>query len=145
MVSNQSTRDMIKKTADFLYRYHIFTIICALGIIGLCLMRIPLQDNSIQIKNFDKIVHFLMYLFLGTAYLFESRHKRSDSGWKTAWTYTKCMVFCAALAGAVELAQAGVTDYRSGDWMDWYWGLAGAFTSCAVAGLFRLAFQLRGR
>lgn len=133
---------MTRKFIQFVYNYHIFSILCGLGIIFLCFIRIPLQENPIQIPNFDKIVHFTMYLLLGGAYLFESTHKRTSS---MLWIYTKNLIYCGIMAGAIELAQMYLTSYRSGEWLDWWFGVAGAFTSCVVAVLIRLAFRSRGR
>ena len=137
-----NTNQMTRKFIQFIYNYHIFSILCGLGIIFLCLIRIPLQENTIEIPNFDKIVHFTMYLFLGGAYLFESTHKRTSS---MLWIYTKNLIYCGIMAGGLELAQMYLTSYRSGEWLDFWCGMAGAFTSCVVAVLIRLAFRSRGR
>ena len=133
---------MTRKIIQFIYNYHIFSILCGLGIIFLCMIRIPLQDSPVQIPNFDKIVHFTMYLMLGSAYLFESSHRRVGG---MLWIYTKNMIYCGLMAGAIELAQMYLTSYRSGEWLDWWFGVAGAFTSCVVTVLIRLAFRSHGR
>jgi VanZ family protein len=133
---------MTRKFIQFIYNYHIYSILCGLGIIVLCMIRIPIQESTIQIPNFDKIVHFTMYLFLGSAYLFESAHRRTGG---MLWVYTKNMIYCAIMAGGLELAQMYLTTYRSGEWLDFWCGVAGALTSCLVAVLVRLAFRSRGR
>lgn len=133
---------MTRKFIQFIYNYHIFSIICGLGIIFLCLIRIPLQETPIVIPYFDKIVHYTMYLLLGCAYLFESSHKRIDG---MLWIYTKNLIYCGIMAGAIELAQRYLTEYRSGEWLDFWFGMAGALTSCGVAVLIRLAFRSHGR
>lgn len=133
---------MTRKFIQFIYNYHIFSILCGLAIIFLCLIRIPLQENPIQVPYFDKIVHFTMYLMLGCAYLFESSHKRING---MLWIYTKNLIYCGIMAGVIELVQGYMTDYRSGEWLDWWFGMAGALTSCGVAVLIRLAFRSHGR
>jgi VanZ family protein len=133
---------MTRKFIQFIYNYHIYSILCGLGIIVLCMIRIPMQETQIQIPHFDKIVHFTMYLMLGSAYLFESAHRRTGGMLRV---YTKNMIYCGLMAGAIELAQMYLTSYRSGEWLDWWFGVAGAATSCVVAILVRLAFQSRGR
>jgi VanZ family protein len=133
---------MTRKFIQFIYDYHIFSILCGLAIIILCLIRIPLKDKPIEIPNFDKIVHFVMYLLLGCAYLFESSHRRKGS---MLQIYVKNLIYCGIMAGAIELAQMYLTSYRSGEWLDWWFGMAGAATSCVVGVLARLAFRLHGR
>jgi len=133
---------MTRKIIQFIYNYHIFSILCGLGILFLCLIRIPLQESPIVIPYFDKIVHYIMYLMLGCAYLFESSHKRING---MLWIYTKNLIYCGIMAGAIELAQRYLTEYRSGEWLDFWFGMAGALTSCVVAVLIRLAFRSRGR
>lgn len=138
----QTNHQMTRKFIQFIYNYHIFSILCGLGIIVLCMIRIPMKETPIEIPYFDKIVHYTMYLLLGCAYLFESSHRRIGG---MLWIYTKNLIYCGIMAGAIELAQRYLTEYRSGEWLDFWFGMAGALTSCVVAVLIRLAFRSHGR
>jgi hypothetical protein len=133
---------MTRKIVKYIYKFHVFSIVLGLGIIALCLIQIPDTDEAITIPYFDKIVHYLMYLFLGGAYLFESSHKEKSG---LFWNYAKEMIYCGLMAGAIELAQGYLTDYRSSEWLDFWFGMAGAFTSCVAAISIRLAFRSHGR
>jgi VanZ family protein len=133
---------MTQKFIRFIYNYHLVSLLFGFGIIALCMIKIPPQENQIEIPNFDKIVHFCMYVFLAGAYLFESSYKRTSG---MPWNYIKALIYCGLMAGAIELGQRYLTDYRSGEWLDWWFGMAGAATSCVVAILIRLAFRSRGR
>jgi VanZ family protein len=133
---------MPQRIARFIYRYHIASIIGGLGIITICLIKLPDNESGITWPYFDKLVHYIMYLCLCGAYLFESSHK-STSG--RFWNYAKGLFYCAVMAGAIEIAQETLTDYRSADWWDFWAGMAGALTSCGVAVLVRLSFRSRGR
>jgi VanZ family protein len=133
---------MTSKFAFILYKYHIASILMGFGIIALCLIPLPSDNSGINIPNFDKIVHYVMYVFLCGAYLFESSHKPTSGG---LMNYAKGLFYCAIMAGSIELIQMYLTTYRSGEWLDFWFGMAGAFTSCLVAVLIRLAFRSRGR
>lgn len=133
---------MTKNIVLFLYKFHIVSIILGFGIIGLCFIKLPADNDGINIPYFDKIVHYIMYLFLCSAYLFESSHKASSGRFLN---YVKGLFYCAIMAGTIELAQIFLTTYRSGEWADFWAGMAGAITSCLAAILIRLAFRSHGR
>lgn len=133
---------MTNQFAFFLYKYHIASVLLGFGIIGLCLIPIPSDNSGINIPYFDKIVHYVMYVLLCAAYLFESSHKPTSG---RLLNYAKGLFYCAIVAGAIELAQLYLTTYRSGEWLDFWFGMAGALTSCLVALLIRRAFRSRGR
>lgn len=133
---------MAEKFIHTVYKYHLFSIFCGLGIVLLCMVHIPQQNTGIDIPYFDKYVHFFMYLLLGCAYLFESTHRKKDGLLKA---YLKNLLYCAVVAGTIEIAQAYLTSYRSGEWLDFWAGMAGALLSCGVAESARRAFRLHDR
>lgn len=88
---------------------NILTIIATLGIIILSLAPIPERAPLTDVPFIDKWVHFVMYGGVTIAMWIDRRCR--FSWWSIAWP--------VALGGLMELAQA-CTDYRSGDWLDFW-------------------------
>jgi VanZ family protein len=130
------------KLPVFIYKYHLLSIFTGLGILLLCLIKMPPNNDGITIPDFDKIVHFTMYLTLSGTYLIESTQRSDKSFFRIC---LGAILTAAIFGGAIELVQMYFTTYRSGEWKDWFCDLAGAFTSCAAGGFFRLAFRSHGR
>ena len=133
---------MNEKIIRFFYKKHVASVLLGVGIVALCMIQMPNEEQAMTWPYFDKLVHFLMYLFLCGAYLFESSHKPSSG---RMLNYLKGLIYCAIMAGTIELAQKYLTTYRSAEWLDFFAGMAGAITSCGLAILIRLAFRSRGR
>lgn len=94
---------------------HVPTLLLCAVIIVLSLM--PTKEMpQVNAKFADKWAHFLMYGTLSAvAWWGQSRKKDKPSLWEDlSWT----VVMPVCLGGLMELAQAKLTTYRSGDWMD---------------------------
>ncbi|MCD8266928.1 MAG: VanZ family protein [Prevotellaceae bacterium] len=102
---------------------------------------IPIPKTPLQeVPFYDKWAHFLMYALLCLAvwadYL--RRHKRVR--WAAALPLT--VVFPVLVSGLLELAQAYLTTYRSGDWLDFAANSVGVLLATLVMCLF---LALRGK
>jgi VanZ family protein len=139
--STEKAGIMTKKMLNTLYKYHIISILSGLLIFVICIIKIPQQDNNIQIPNFDKIVHFTMYLVLTAAFIFESTKIGNGTGKNFLRVCLMAFLWSAFLGGMIELAQAYFTNYRSGEWADWFCDLSGSLISCSASGLIRHAFR----
>ncbi len=114
------------------------SILLGFMIIAVCMIKVPDTDSNINLPYFDKAVHFLMYFLLSAIYVYESSKNKSLSVFLINF---KSVVYCALLAGAVELAQGMLTTTRSADFWDFLAGVAGAIMGCLAIGLIRRAFQ----
>jgi len=132
---------MPQKLVNNLLRYHAFTILCGIGILILCSIRIPQQYNVPTIPYFDKIVHFTMYFILTLSFVIETMNNKSQSGKSILWAFLAAFFLSAVLGGMVEFIQGYLTDYRSADVMDWLFDLGGSLLACVIIGLTRLAFR----
>ncbi len=107
-------------------------------IVALCLVvisLIPIPESPLeQVPLYDKWVHFLMYGTLCLATWWDYLHSHPQAVWRRALPLT--VVFPVALSGAMELAQAYLTTYRSGDWLDFAANCIGV----ALATLFMAVF-----
>ena len=113
----------------FLRKYPLSLIVIA-AVIYLSFFKPPSTDLS-KIPNFDKVVHFCMYLGMsGVLWLeFLRTHRRDHTPLWHAWIGA-CI--CPLLfSGVVELLQAYCTTYRGGDWLDFAANAVGVcFASC---------------
>lgn len=132
---------MPHKLVNNLLRYHVFTIICGIGILILCSIHLPQQNNIPVIPNFDKIVHFTMYFILSISFVVETTMIKSGTKKNILWAYVAALLLSALLGGLIEYIQGYLTDYRSADIMDWLFDLGGSLTACLLIGLTRLAFR----
>ncbi|MDL2322592.1 VanZ family protein [Bacteroidales bacterium OttesenSCG-928-A17] len=75
--------------------------------------------------NFDKLVHFGMFFFLGGCIYFENTNyfRRSISIRRIFWG---SLLFPAFYGGLVELIQNYISPHRTGDWGDFLWDSIGA-------------------
>lgn len=108
----------------YLKKYPI-SLLIILIVVYLSFFRPPTTGLS-RIPDFDKIVHFCMYLGMsGMLWLeFLRAHRKGAALLWHAWIGA---FLCPILfSGTVELLQAYCTTYRSGDWLDF------AANSCGV-------------
>ena len=126
-------------------KYHILSALCGLMIFALSVIQIPQQEDPIMIPYFDKIVHFLMYFVFSLLFLYENFHSNIEKKKKPIKIYLVTIFLSLIIGGIIEIIQSDFTTYRSGDILDWYFDMAGSITAIAIAELFRLASQGRGR
>jgi VanZ family protein len=122
-------------------QYHGFSILCGIGILILCTIRIPKQDEVPEFPNFDKFVHCTMYFMLSMAVILETIKTKKQSGKNIFRTFLIAIITSAIFGALIEVIQSKFTTYRSGDIMDWVFDMGGAILACLVIGLIRLAFR----
>ncbi|MDL2224405.1 VanZ family protein [Bacteroidales bacterium OttesenSCG-928-M06] len=114
---------------SFIKKYWI-SLFLSLVIIVLCFMNTePMPD--VPMTNFDKLVHFLMFLGLSGTIFFEnsSYFKKQVSYQRIVWG---SFFFPTVFSGLIELMQEYVSPYRTGDWMDFLYDAIGAFVGLAI-------------
>lgn len=94
-----------------------FSFLIIIGIWVVCM--IPVPETPLSSYSFaDKWTHFLMYAILSATIWTEYalRHKKGEvSRLRLA---VGAVLLPMIMGGLVELAQANLTTYRSGDWFD---------------------------
>lgn len=113
----------------FIKKYWI-TILLSSAIIVLCFMsteRMP----EVSMNNFDKLVHFLMFLALSGTIFFENTNylRKRISYQRIVWgSFFLPIVF----SGLIEIMQEYLSPYRTGDWMDFLYDAIGVFVGLAI-------------
>jgi len=92
--------------------------------------------------NFDKIVHTILFLGLSSVIFFDntSYFRFSVSKKRIFWG---TLLFPIILGGFIEILQARLTTYRSGDWFDFLFDGIGAFLGWGIALLINRYFLLK--
>ncbi len=114
---------------SFLNNYKI-SIILSVVILILCFMNTePLP--KVEMTNFDKLVHFLMFGAMGGILFFEASNyfRRKVQGKKL---FLLSFLFPTLFSGLIELMQEYLTLTRTGDWMDFLFDGMGAFTAFLI-------------
>ena len=99
-----------------LRKYFPLTLACVALIWYLCLFRPPHVRTLDDIPYIDKIVHLSMYL--GTCSVFWFEYKCNGYKWHKCRLALIGVVAPILMSGVIELAQAYLTTYRTGDWAD---------------------------
>ena len=128
----------MKRIFHFLAHYP-FTLLCVTAVWYLSLYRVTPPPVHL-FSWFDKLVHFCMYAGISTLAWTEygRRHHTAEA----------CPVLLGAvlapvlMGGLVELAQAYLTTYRSGDWCDF---LANALGVLAASALCTAVYARKGK
>ena len=117
------------KIRIFLKKYGISILLCLI-ILYLCLMDTQ-SLPKVKISNFDKFVHFTMFLTLsGVIYFENSRYfRRKISFWKMV---NFSFIFPIIYGGLIEIGQEYLAPTRSGDWADFVFNGIGAFTGLMI-------------
>ncbi len=112
-----------------LNKYKI-SIILTVVILILCFMNTK-SLPTVEMTDFDKLAHFLMFGALGGTVFFEK------SGYfKTKISNTKLFLlsflFPTLFSGLIEIMQEYFTSNRTGDWRDFLFDGIGAFTAYVI-------------
>ena len=115
----------------FLRKYPVSCLIL-LAVVYLSFFRTPDTELG-KIPHMDKVVHFCMYFGLSGMLWVEFFRARRTTGapWWHAWV--GAFVCPVAFSGCVELLQQFLTDYRSGDWLDFAANAAGVLVASLAA------------
>ena len=114
----------------FFLKTHWMSIPLCLAILYLCFMDTkPLP--KVAITNFDKFVHFVMFLTVSGVIYFENSgyFKRKVSLWKII---NFSFFFPVIYSGLIEIGQEYIASTRSGDWMDFLYNVIGAVTGLVI-------------
>ena len=125
----------------YLRRYPLTLLVLA-AILCLSLMPIPEVKQMENIPLMDKWTHMVMYGTLTLVMWLELR--RAHASWPVA-KWLLALAGPVAVGAAMELAQAYLTTYRSGEWLDLLANTIGvcigAATALAVIRLFPGKFR----
>lgn len=91
------------------------TLFCIALIWYLCLFKPPTLRIS-TFTGFDKFVHISMYL--GTCSVFWFEYFRCKTKLSKSRLFLLAVLAPILMSGLIELAQAYLTTYRGGDWLD---------------------------
>jgi len=90
------------------------------------------QLPAAPVANFDKLVHSLMFLGLSGVIFFDGAgYLRYPVSVK--WLFVVTFLFPVAIGGLIEIMQANLTTYRSGDWFDFLFDGFGAAVGFGIA------------
>ena len=113
------------------FKKHWISLIYCLTILIACTISLK-EMPAAPVSNFDKIVHCLMFFFLGGCIYFEN-----SNYFKTPISYQRIVLgtflFPIVYGGFIELVQNYLSPYRTGDWNDFLWNSVGAFFAFALA------------
>jgi len=124
-----------------LLKKYLLSILVLLIIFILCFMNTsPLPAPPV--KNFDKLVHVIMFLGLaGVVFFDNTRYLRFPiSNRRIFWG---SFLFPLLLGGLIEIMQAYLTRYRSGDWFDFLGDAVGIVLAAGIALLINRYFLLK--
>ena len=117
----------------FLLKKYWLSTLVLLIILVLCFMKTT-SFPAPPVRNFDKLVHTIMFLGLAGVIFFDNtRYLRFPiSKVRIFWS---TFIFPIALGGLIEILQANLTTYRSGDWSDFLFDVVGALIGWGIASL----------
>ena len=116
------------------------TALCVALIWYLCLFRPPHISMLDGISGFDKVVHSCMYL--GTCSVFWLESKLCQRPKRTALKLLLGVVAPIVMSGIIELAQAYLTTYRSGEWADLAANSAGVVIAWGISPLIKRIIKI---
>jgi len=119
----------MKKFLIFLKKHWMSIPLCLI-ILYLCFMDTePLP--KIRISNFDKFVHFVMFLTVSGVVYFEN-----SNYFRRKVSLSKIIIssffFPVVYGGLIEIGQEYLAPPRSGDWMDFLSNVIGAFAGLII-------------
>jgi VanZ family protein len=107
------------------------SVLIVIVILILCFINPPELPVKLPMTNFDKLVHFLMFLGLsGTVFFDNSFYFKKRVGW--VLIFWGSFLFPTVLSGGIEIAQEYLTATRRGDWMDFLFDVIGVLCGCSI-------------
>jgi len=114
-----------------LLKKYWLTILLLFVIFVLCFMNTA-SLPKVAIRNFDKIVHAVMFLSLAGVIFFDNtRYLRFQISELRIFLGT--FLFPAAIGGLIEILQRYLTTTRTGDWYDFIFDVIGAIIGMQIA------------
>lgn len=106
------------------------SLLCSLAVVVLSLAPIGAPEIAQDVPLFDKWAHFLMYGGLSFLLFYETKTH--------SLPLAVCLLlYTCLLGGLMEIGQATLTTYRSGEWMDFVADSLGALLGFALCLVFR--------
>ena len=109
-----------------------FSILLVLVVTYFSLMN-PAKVGILLFRGWDKVVHFCMYAGLSGViwieYLWKHRRKKMN----VVHAMIGAVICPVLFGGVMELCQQYFTNYRSGDWIDFWANTAGVVTAAWIA------------
>jgi VanZ family protein len=114
----------------FYFKKYALSIVLSTTILVLCMIS-PTDLPDAPTTNFDKWVHFLMFLGLSGIVFFENTAylKRPISLQRLLFG---SFLFPILFSGAIELIQEYASLYRVGDWYDFLFDVIGSFCGLLI-------------
>ena len=103
------------------------SLICSIAIIILSLAPVGAPEVARDVPFFDKWAHFVMYGGLSFLLFLESRR------FLTLPLSLLLLLYACLMGGLMELGQAYLTTYRSGEWLDFLADSVGAVLGGLIA------------
>ena len=116
--------------AIYFLRAHWMSIPLCFMILYLCFMDTQ-SLPKVGMSNFDKLIHFTMYLTMSLVIFFENTNYFKKKVLVSNIVYFS-FFFPVIYSGLIELGQEYISPFRTGDWMDFYFNVAGAFTGLII-------------
>lgn len=91
------------------------------------------QSGDEGFKYIDKIAHFLMYGGLSLVFGFEYFRNCRKTGKLSIVKISIYLILATLLGGGIELLQEYGTNYRSGEWNDFFVDLLGSLVGLVMA------------
>ena len=109
-----------------------FSIILILIITYLSLSQPP-EIGRLLFKGWDKVVHFCMYGSLSGVFWIEFlfKHRRKKANY--IYAVIGAVLYPILFGGVMELCQFYFTNYRSGDWWDFWANMGGVIFASLIA------------
>ena len=119
----------MSKLIEFFVKHWISIPLC-LVILYLCFMNTE-SLPSVGVVNFDKFVHFLMFLTVSGVIFFENTsYLRNKTSLRTIIIFS--FIFPTVYSGLIEIGQEYLAPTRAGDWMDFLFDGIGAFLGLII-------------
>ena len=109
------------------------SLLCSLTIIILSLAPIGAPEVAHDVPLFDKWAHFQMYGGLSFLLFYETKTH-------SLLLASALLLYACLLGGLMEIGQATLTTYRSGEWLDFVADSIGALLGCVIALLAKKGF-----
>ncbi len=114
----------------YFFRKHWISIPLCLMILYLCFMDTQ-SLPKVEVSDFDKFVHFIMFLTVSGVIFFEntSYFRKKISMWKII---NFSFLFPTIYSGLIEIGQEYLSPTRTGDWIDFLFDGIGALLGMVI-------------
>lgn len=116
-----------------------WSLICAACIVILSLAPVGAPEVARDVPLADKWAHFVMYATL-TVIIWVERRRHCVRTSADTRLFAYGFLCPVLLGGLMELCQACLTTYRSGEWMDFLANSIGVLLGCAIGYALRRLF-----